>query len=87
MRRLLRRHADLSVKLIIGLGRRLRETNERVARQSFQPVPSRVARVLSQLIAEEAIPVERVDHPRERRRRAAELTSELRRAVERDLRA
>lgn len=35
----------------------------------------------------EPIPVERVDHPRERRRRAAELTSELRRAVERDLRA
>jgi 1-acyl-sn-glycerol-3-phosphate acyltransferase len=35
----------------------------------------------------ERIPVERVDHPRERRRRAAELTSELRRAVERDLRA
>jgi CRP/FNR family transcriptional regulator len=50
MRRLLRRHADLSVKLIIGLGRRLRETNERLARQSFQTVQSRVATVLAQLV-------------------------------------
>ena len=52
MRRLLRLHADLSVKLIIGLGRRLRETNERLTRQSFQTVQSRVATVLSQLVAD-----------------------------------
>jgi CRP/FNR family transcriptional regulator len=32
----------------------VRETNERVSRQSFQTVPSRVAGVLSQLVAEEA---------------------------------
>ena len=40
----------------MALTRRLRETNERVARQSFQTVPSRVAGVLNQLIAEEAVP-------------------------------
>ena len=51
--------ADAGVKLIVAITRRLRETNERVARQSFQTVPSRVAGVLSQLIAEEAIPEER----------------------------
>jgi CRP/FNR family transcriptional regulator, cyclic AMP receptor protein len=53
-RRLLAENSRISVKLIIALTRRLRETNERVARQSFQTVPSRVAGVLTQLIAEEA---------------------------------
>ena len=43
MRRLLREHPDISVKLVISLGRRLREANERIARQSFQTVQSRVA--------------------------------------------
>ncbi len=56
MRRLLAAHPDIAVKLIVALVRRLRETNERVARQSFQTVPSRVAGVLAQLIAEEALP-------------------------------
>jgi CRP-like cAMP-binding protein len=51
MRRLLRLHPDLAVKLVIALGRRLRETNERLARQSFQTVQSRVAGVLAQLVA------------------------------------
>ena len=50
MRRLMREHPDISVKLVISLGRRLREANERIARQSFQTVQSRVAGVLSQLI-------------------------------------
>ena len=50
MRRLLREHADISYKLVIALGRRLRETNERLARQSFQTVQSRVAGVLTQLV-------------------------------------
>ena len=45
MRRLLREYPDISVKLIAALGRRLRETNERLARQSFQTVQSRVAAV------------------------------------------
>ncbi len=51
MRRLLRQHPDIGVKLIGALGRRLRETNERLARQSFQTVQSRVAAVLAQLVA------------------------------------
>jgi CRP/FNR family transcriptional regulator len=51
MRRLLGLHPDISVKLVIALGRRLRETNERLARQSFQTVQSRVAAVLAQLVA------------------------------------
>jgi len=49
MRRLLREHPDIAVKLVISLGRRLRETNERLSRQSFQTVQSRVAEVLGQL--------------------------------------
>jgi CRP/FNR family transcriptional regulator, cyclic AMP receptor protein len=50
MRRLLRRHPDIAVKLVISLGRRLRAANERLARQSFQTVQSRVAGVLAQLV-------------------------------------
>ena len=50
MRRLLREHPDIAVKLVISLGRRLREANERLTRQSFQTVQSRVAGVLSQLV-------------------------------------
>ena len=59
VRRVIADHGDIAAKLIVAITRRLRETNERVARQSFQTVPSRVAGVLSQLIAEEAIPEER----------------------------
>jgi CRP-like cAMP-binding protein len=51
MRRLLGTHPDIAVKLVVALGRRLRETNERLARQSFQTVQSRVATVLAQLVA------------------------------------
>jgi CRP-like cAMP-binding protein len=51
MHRLLREHPDISVKLVVGLGRRLRRTNERLARQSFQTVQSRVAAALAQLVA------------------------------------
>jgi CRP/FNR family transcriptional regulator, cyclic AMP receptor protein len=53
MRRLLREHPDIAVKLLGSLGRRLRETNERLAAQSFQTVQSRVASVLAQLVAAE----------------------------------
>jgi CRP-like cAMP-binding protein len=53
MRRLLREHPDIAMKLVVALGRRLRASNERLARQSFQTVQSRVAGVLAQL-AEEA---------------------------------
>jgi CRP/FNR family transcriptional regulator len=51
MRRLLRQHPDIAIKLLSALGRRLRETNERLARQSFQTVQSRVASVLLQFVA------------------------------------
>jgi CRP/FNR family transcriptional regulator len=53
MRRLLKEHPDIAVKLLAALGRRLRETNERLARQSFQTVQSRVAAVLAQLVQAE----------------------------------
>ncbi|HYU61365.1 MAG TPA: Crp/Fnr family transcriptional regulator [Solirubrobacterales bacterium] len=61
VRALLRGSAEITVKLVIALTRRLRESNERIARQSFQTVPSRVAGVLSQLIAEEAAGLDRRD--------------------------
>jgi CRP/FNR family transcriptional regulator len=54
MRRLMSEHAEISSRLVIALGRRLRETNERLARQSFQTVQSRVAVVLSQLVDQQA---------------------------------
>jgi CRP/FNR family transcriptional regulator, cyclic AMP receptor protein len=50
MRRLLKEHPEIAVKLIISLGRRLRDANERLTRQSFQTVQSRVAEVLGQLV-------------------------------------
>ena len=52
MRRLMREHPEIAVKLMSGLGRRLRDTNERLARQSFQTVQSRVASALVQLVAD-----------------------------------
>jgi CRP/FNR family transcriptional regulator len=51
MRRLLREHPDIAVKMLGALSRRLRETNERLARQSFQTVQSRVASVLADMVA------------------------------------
>jgi CRP/FNR family transcriptional regulator len=50
MRRLLEAHHRMAFRLVIALGRRLRETNERLSRQSFQTVQSRVATVLAQLV-------------------------------------
>jgi CRP-like cAMP-binding protein len=52
MRRMLREQPDLAVKLLAALGRRLRDANERLARQSFQTVQSRVATVLAELVAD-----------------------------------
>ncbi len=54
MRRLMNEHPQIATRLVIALGRRLRETNERLARQSFQTVQSRVAAVLGEL-AEQAL--------------------------------
>jgi CRP/FNR family transcriptional regulator len=53
MRRLMSEHPEISARLVIALGRRLRETNERLSRQSFQTVQSRVAVVLGALVEQE----------------------------------
>jgi CRP/FNR family transcriptional regulator len=53
MRRLMVEHPEISTRLVIALGRRLRESNERLTRQSFQTVQSRVATILSELVAHE----------------------------------
>jgi CRP/FNR family transcriptional regulator len=53
MRRLMTEHPEISTRLVVALGRRLREMNERLSRQSFQTVQSRVAVVLSELVAQE----------------------------------
>ncbi len=63
MRRLMGEHPEISIRLVVALGRRLRETNERLAKQSFQTVQSRVAVVLRDLVAqavEEGAPGEEV---------------------------
>jgi CRP-like cAMP-binding protein len=52
MRRLMVEHPEISIRLVVALGRRLRETNERLAKQSFQTVQSRVAVVLGELVAQ-----------------------------------
>ncbi|HKN95446.1 MAG TPA: Crp/Fnr family transcriptional regulator [Thermoleophilaceae bacterium] len=46
MRRLLMGHPDISIKLLTAFAERLKEANERISRQSFQTVASRVAGVL-----------------------------------------
>jgi CRP/FNR family cyclic AMP-dependent transcriptional regulator len=53
MRRLMKQHPEIAARLVIALGRRLREMNERLSRQSFQTVQSRVASVLSDLVDNE----------------------------------
>jgi CRP/FNR family transcriptional regulator len=55
VRNLIRGHPEMAEKLVVALTRRLREANERISRQSFQTVPSRVAGVLNQLLADEAV--------------------------------
>src|SRR4051795_7015302 len=49
LKRLLNQHPQIAVKLLGALAARLRETNARIARQSFQKVSSRVAGVLLEL--------------------------------------
>jgi CRP/FNR family transcriptional regulator len=53
MRRLMSEHPGIATRLVIALGRRLREMNERLSRQSFQTVQSRVAVVLGQLVEQQ----------------------------------
>jgi CRP/FNR family transcriptional regulator len=50
LKRLLKDHPEISVKLLGALAQKLREANERIAGQSFQKVSSRVAGVLARLI-------------------------------------
>jgi len=61
VRALLRKHPEMGEKLVVALTRRLREANERITRQSFQTVPSRVAGVLNQLLDEERVPGQPTD--------------------------
>jgi CRP/FNR family transcriptional regulator, cyclic AMP receptor protein len=53
MRALMSEHPEIATRLVIALAKRLREANERLSRQSFQTVQSRVAMVLSDLVARE----------------------------------
>jgi CRP-like cAMP-binding protein len=53
MRRLMGEHPEIATRMVVALGRRLREMNERLSRQSFQTVQSRVAVVLSELVDQE----------------------------------
>lgn len=55
MRRLMAEHPQIAMRLLIALARRLRETNERLARRSFQTVQSRVASALSDLVAQASL--------------------------------
>jgi len=50
LKRLLSVHPEIAVKLLGALAERLRETNARISRQSFQNVSSRVAGVLVKLV-------------------------------------
>jgi len=50
MRRLMAEQPSIAVKLIASLAQRLRATNERLARQSFQTVQGRLAAVLTELV-------------------------------------
>jgi CRP-like cAMP-binding protein len=50
LKRMLKQHPETSVKLLEALAAKLRLANERISRQSFQKVSSRVAGVLSRLI-------------------------------------
>jgi CRP/FNR family transcriptional regulator, cyclic AMP receptor protein len=63
MRRLMGEHPQIALRLVIALGRRLRETNERLARRSFQTVQSRVASVLSELVEQALAQTHAADGP------------------------
>jgi CRP/FNR family transcriptional regulator, cyclic AMP receptor protein len=55
MRRLLSDRPQIATRLLVALARRLRETNERLARRSFQTVQSRVAAALSDLVEQGSV--------------------------------
>ena len=58
MRALLRDNPEMAEKFVVALAKRLRAANERISRQSFQTVPSRVAGVLRQLMSEDEVTAE-----------------------------
>src|SRR5271167_2548744 len=68
MRRLMSEHPEISMRLVVALAGRLRETNERLSRQSFQTVQSRVAVVLSELVAQELAEEREQKIPTDRRK-------------------
>ena len=66
LKRLLKEHPETAVKLLGALGQKLRDANERLSRQSFQKVSSRVAGVLMRLI-ETGSGTRVVENPKRRR--------------------
>jgi CRP/FNR family transcriptional regulator len=50
MRQLLRERPEIAIRMVISLGQKLRQTNERLVGQSFQTVQSRVAKALAELV-------------------------------------
>jgi CRP-like cAMP-binding protein len=52
MRRLIADRPQIAMRLLVALARRLRETNARLARRSFQTVQGRVAAALSELVTQ-----------------------------------
>jgi CRP/FNR family transcriptional regulator, cyclic AMP receptor protein len=87
LRRLLLRHPDISIKLLSAFAERLKEANERISRQSFQTVASRVAGVLlahTEELATDGAPVKDV-LIRSTRAEMAQLAGSSRESVSRFL--
>jgi CRP/FNR family transcriptional regulator len=67
VQRVLRAHPDIAVKMLARLASRLRAANEKIARQSFQPVAGRVAStLLAQVEARRAAAAAGTDSDRQR---------------------
>jgi CRP/FNR family transcriptional regulator, cyclic AMP receptor protein len=87
LRRLLLRHPDISIKLLSAFAERLKEANERISRQSFQTVASRVAGVLlahTEELASDGVPAQDV-LIRSTRAEIAQLAGSSRESVSRFL--
>jgi CRP/FNR family transcriptional regulator, cyclic AMP receptor protein len=87
LRRLLLRHPDISIKLLSAFAERLKEANERISRQSFQTVASRVAGVLlahTEELAGDSVPAQDV-LIRSTRAEIAQLAGSSRESVSRFL--
>jgi CRP/FNR family transcriptional regulator len=87
MRRLLLKHPEISIKLLSAFADRLKEANERISRQSFQTVASRVAGVLlahAEALAAEGVAPENI-LIRSTRAEMAQLAGSSRESVSRFL--